>query len=377
MFADGLTTYLRHVIVPLKMHKLCVTQLITTSERDMVLTYLYEQDRTYEFDLAVAMTAAGPCQVKLLRKVHEKYKDKWEAAYFLHKADGSISCLVEAMARTPYIDNWSDTDIYEWKLYFALVEAADRAEKKEPSIQAAMRLIAAASCPEEARRAATELLQRVGLGNLDFSFDITIPLSKIDKVFYINLDSRPDRRAATEHAIKQLGFPDGKVERVPGMPHEVGGIGCTASHLRCMDLSMQRGYGNVLILEDDFHPVVGRREFWETIDRFFRDDIAFDVIMLGYNLIKSEPHPAGYVGYAREAAAGSAYIVNGAFMPVLAEHIREGLTKFYETKDYLYTIDIQWMKLQHKSEWLYFKRRLSIQRPDYSNILHSHVNYGV
>ncbi len=360
------------------MHKVSVAQLIQTSGRDMAAAFFYTTDRPYEFDLTIAMTAADVrVQAALLDKVHRKYPDKWEAAYLLFTKTGLPALMEEAFHRIPYVDNYSDMEVYHWRLYDALVQRADSLQNRDLATKAAMRVLISPAAPEEARSRAHAHLELVGMADVDLTFSNEVPLSRIDKVLFINLDSRPDRRAATEAALADLGFPADKVERVPGVPHPIGGLGCSTAHHRCMELAIERGYSTVLILEDDFQPDVSRREFWESLDRLFREGTRFDVAMLAYNLIESEAHPAGFVGYARKAAAGSAYLVSKEFLPTLAQCVKDGIAMFEETRSYDYTIDVQWMGLQRTSEWLYFKRRLSVQRSDFSNIVNNHVNYGV
>ena len=76
-------------------------------------------------------------------------------------------------------------------------------------------------------------------------------LSDIQHVLYINLDARVDRRTKMQAELEKVGLQD-KAERFPAvrMPN-LGAIGCSMSHLKCLQLAKQRGWPHVLILEDD------------------------------------------------------------------------------------------------------------------------------
>eukprot|EP00960_Hanusia_phi_P055650 763024-Hanusia_phi.AAC.2 len=77
------------------------------------------------------------------------------------------------------------------------------------------------------------------LGNPEWKF-----LQYIDRIFYINLKSRPDRN---EHALRQLRLLDPtleKVERIEGVVYEndkmdkslKGAIGCSKAHITAAEI---------------------------------------------------------------------------------------------------------------------------------------------
>ena len=73
--------------------------------------------------------------------------------------------------------------------------------------------------------------------------------NNIDKIFYINLDKRTDRKEEIENELKRM---DLTAERYPAIYTPNSGIvGCGYSHLNVLKLAKERGYKNVLIFEDD------------------------------------------------------------------------------------------------------------------------------
>ena len=72
-------------------------------------------------------------------------------------------------------------------------------------------------------------------------------IDDITNVFYINLDSRPDRKNHIEAQLKQVGFS--KYERFNAikLPNGNGRIGCIMSHIRCLEIAKERNYSHILI----------------------------------------------------------------------------------------------------------------------------------
>lgn len=72
-----------------------------------------------------------------------------------------------------------------------------------------------------------------------------------DKIIYINLARRPDRRASFENEMKHLGITNYErfeaIDAGPGW----GNHGCCASHRAVMDLIVKRGYRHCFVFEDD------------------------------------------------------------------------------------------------------------------------------
>lgn len=121
------------------------------------------------------------------------------------------------------------------------------------------------------------------------------PYLAFDGVLCIALRTEHQRIAHVRRMASELGIPVEFhfVDRSP----RGGLIGCFESHIGALTLALERGYDNVLILEDDFIPspsydpaviaAVGRR---------CRADSEWDVIKLGFGL-ENQPSFASAVGY--------------------------------------------------------------------------------
>jgi GR25 family glycosyltransferase involved in LPS biosynthesis len=196
----------------------------------------------------------------------------------------------------------------------------------------------------------------------------------VDRVFYINLDKRTDRRELVEKEFERVGL---EVERFPGFERKPGIVGCGESHLTCLKMARDRGWKNVLIFEDDFEFMVSKEEFWAALKRFFDDGIDYDVLMFSYLMHDSEPYN-DYLLKVNYASTASAYIVHNCFYDSLIDLYEENFPLLKSTgKHWLYANDQVWKKLQPRARWYAFHPRLGRQRASFSDNSLTFQNYGV
>ena len=156
-------------------------------------------------------------------------------------------------------------------------------------------------------------------------------------------------------------------ERFSAFQTAPGIIGCGQSHSACVKQAKARGHKNVLVLEDDFTFLVSKDEFWSLLAKALEEVPDYDVIMLGYNMNRSEPHSDLLIKVV-EAQAGSAYLVNEKFYDTLIATWDAGTEKLIETgRHWEYACDQIWKTIQPTAAWYAFRRRIGKQRPSYSN----------
>lgn len=206
--------------------------------------------------------------------------------------------------------------------------------------------------------------------------------NKIDHIFYINLERRPDRREQIEEELNnmQLSYERfNAVDRVPGC------VGCCYSHLSVLKLAKERGYKNVLIFEDDFTFRVSKEEFERRLNAFFElygDN--YDVFMLSYNMRESSDvvmQDGSYdfkmkqVLYAQTA---SGYIVNSKYYDKLINLYEWAFPMLERTGEHwIYMNDVVWKCLQRSDRWYCMEPRYGVQRESFSDLAGGVCNYGV
>lgn len=197
--------------------------------------------------------------------------------------------------------------------------------------------------------------------------EFEIPL---DKIYYLNLDHRTDRR---EHFEMQVipyfqGTPlESRIERFPAVKHSNGALGCSISHLEMVKKAKAEGYRYVMILEDDFEFLVSKEVFLEHLSKLFTEpQLDFKVVMLAYNALHTEPYNE-FLDKTTNSQTTAGYILNGAYYDELIKQWEYGVTMFKTTGEHWhYTCDQSWKGLQ-KEKWFIFKTRIGKQMPGYSD----------
>lgn len=187
------------------------------------------------------------------------------------------------------------------------------------------------------------------------------PVDYLSKIIYVNLDKRPDRRKSLCNSMVATNIKLDKIERFPAILGNPGYFGCCRSHREALVLARDRGYQNVLMLEDDFVFDVSRAELDYYLEYLFADfNQPWDVIMFVYNLIKAEPYQDNKIlGRAVTATTGAGYLVNGHYLPTLIKNFEEAWPLLCSTnRHWLYVCDRSWATLQQKDKWFYFLKPL-------------------
>jgi len=200
----------------------------------------------------------------------------------------------------------------------------------------------------------------------------------IDHIFYINLDKRTDRLSEIQNELSRMNLSG---ERFAGIYHSppMGILGCGKSHLQVLRMAKERGYKNVLILEDDFIFITSKEVLEENIQKLFDQKPDFDVCFLAYYLEQSEDMP-DYPFLLRtiEAATASAYIVNEHYYDKLIELYEWAMPLLEQTQQHwIYANDQVWKSFQRTDKWYGFTPKLGQQSDGFSDNTNSYIARGL
>lgn len=190
----------------------------------------------------------------------------------------------------------------------------------------------------------------------------------VDKVVYINLDERTDRKQHMEDNTLNV-FDRSKVHRFPAVKHERGNIGCTRSHIEVLKLAIRERWKNVLILEDDAQ--------WNKYEEGYAKlhDLVqkpYDVILLSPSAAQWDPNTMRLI----ESETSCGYIVSSRYFVTLLKHYEEGLELLESTgNSNLYVMDEHWKSIQQRDLWYTIIPAMIYQRPGYSDIFYRDVDY--
>ena len=200
-------------------------------------------------------------------------------------------------------------------------------------------------------------------------------MNPFPSLYYINLDYRIDRNSAMLEWIEDSGFPEHKVVRISGVhvPGR-GHLGCLLSHIKVVEEFLKTSDQYAIVLEDDFIPL-DTTTFLPTLQKVFDDKVSFDMIMLAYNVLKSEPlETVDYLHKVKSSLTSSGYILSREFASTLLTNFKEAVDLLLQEENATkqktkhYCLDQHWQKLMSCSRWYCFYPRLGRQTDSYSDI---------
>ena len=200
-------------------------------------------------------------------------------------------------------------------------------------------------------------------------------LNKINTM-YINLLSRTDRKEHVENELKKLGIDTKNVERFNAIMSKNGALGCSMSHLKCIELAKQKDYEYVFICEDDI-TFLNPTLFLNQLEIFLSTNRAWDVILVaGNNMLPYTPVDHTCIKVLN-CQTTTGYIVKREYYDKLIENYREGIQKQIKEPNVPdYKIDKYWFKLQRNDNWFLITPLSVIQREDYSDIEKKVTNFS-
>lgn len=182
----------------------------------------------------------------------------------------------------------------------------------------------------------------------------------IDKIIYINLDSRDDRNKHMLEQFKKYNISEEKIIRFSAIKHNIGAIGCSMSHCAVIEMAIKNNWNNILVLEDDFVFNMEVQKINIIINLFFKIFGGnYDIFQLTY-WFDCRIRKTDYNGFFKVIGCDttSGYFVNSRFYETLLCNFREGLklleTNYKEIRNdnyNQYNIDEYWKKIQQISNW--------------------------
>lgn len=209
-------------------------------------------------------------------------------------------------------------------------------------------------------------------------------MDNIDKIYYINLDHRTDRKEQFEHQITTHfanSILEPRIERFPAIKHEQGLLGCSISHLEVIKKARQTDSKYIIVFEDDFEFLVSRETFLSNLNQLFQQvetgGLDFKVVMLAYNANNRAEIENNYLlDSTTDVQTCSGYLVNSKYFDELIACWEEGVKMYQATgRDWIYCCDQYWKKLQ-KEKWFLFKTRIGKQRAGFSDCGKRIVDYN-
>ena len=196
-----------------------------------------------------------------------------------------------------------------------------------------------------------------------------------EHTLFINLDHRTDR---LEHATSEFAKMGITAERVQAIQAKSGAIGCTLSHIKCLELAKQRGYKQVFICEDDII-FTNPELFQQNLAKFLaNEEIRWDVLIIGGNNVPPYQQLYEYCARVFLCQTTTGYVVKQEYYDTLIHNFKEGLGHFIKNPSNrrMFAIDMYWKRLQMEDFWYMITPPTVSQYDNYSDIEKRHTQYS-
>lgn len=199
-------------------------------------------------------------------------------------------------------------------------------------------------------------------------------VSDIKNIFYINLDTRPDRKTHFENQMKMLKW---SAQRFNAIKNKNGAIGCSLSHLALLIYAKQNNLDHILIMEDDIM-FLNPYTFVDNLNKFLQKEINFDILLIAGNNMGDYQRIDENCIKVSKCQTTTGYLVKNNYYDKLINNIQTGISlllKYPKMRDF-YAIDQYWASLQQSDNWYLLTPLTVTQKPDYSDIESRVTNYS-
>ena len=196
----------------------------------------------------------------------------------------------------------------------------------------------------------------------------------LQNTVFINLDHRKDR---LEHVTKELAKIGIQGERFAAVKTKVGAIGCSMSHIKCLELAKNRGYNQIFICEDDI-TFLNPEVLMDSIQKFCNDTtIEWDMVLIGGNNVPPYQKVGDYCIRVSNCQTTTGYVVKKHYYDTLINNFRESVSNLIKDPDNknAYALDMYWKRLQKQDKWYMIFPFTVTQCESYSDIEERTVDY--
>jgi len=198
-------------------------------------------------------------------------------------------------------------------------------------------------------------------------------MNYLTNCFYINLEKRKDRLVHVTEQLEHMNIPG---ERFNAVETKDGAIGCTMSHIKCLELAKERGYEHVFICEDDI-TFLNPELLKTNLQRFIDTNVTWDVIIIGGNNCPPYQTIDDFAIKVGNCQTTTGYIVNKHYLDTLISNFRESAANLIKNpaNKQMYALDIYWKRLQQMHNWFMITPITVIQVQSYSDIENRVTDY--
>lgn len=196
----------------------------------------------------------------------------------------------------------------------------------------------------------------------------------LEHTLFINLAHRTDRLNHTLNELQKIGISG---ERVDAIKHDVGAIGCTMSHIKCLEIAIERNYDKVFICEDDI-TFLDVELFKKNITQFVKNNgILWDVLIISGNNVPPFQQINDYCARVFYCQCTTGYVVKNFYYNTLLQNFKTGLNLLIQnpTRKPEFALDMYWKQLQLNDFWYMIIPPTVVQCESYSDVENRITDY--
>jgi GR25 family glycosyltransferase involved in LPS biosynthesis len=217
-----------------------------------------------------------------------------------------------------------------------------------------------------------------------------------DKIIYINLDHRKDRKEQILNEFNKMDINKNKIHRIDAVHEKYNGhIGCAKSHIKALNYAKGNNYKNVVIFEDDFIFTKNKEDINSKLNKFLKEHgNNWDVVQLTSHYVtfrdgtkipnkndvkndnnndndnsNNQNYVKNDVSLIKKATTSSSYMINNNFFDKLINNLNSSIEKMEQEmvefnkkinnikkkkKTTNYALDQHWHPLQQNYNWYLF-----------------------
>lgn len=192
--------------------------------------------------------------------------------------------------------------------------------------------------------------------------------------YFINLEQRPDR---LEHATSEFKKMKINPVRVNAVKTKNGAVGCTLSHIKCLEMAKKADYDYVFICEDDItflQPFVLKNHLEVFASH---TELEWDVCIIGGNNVPPYRQVSEFFVQVFNCQTTTGYIAKKHYYDTLISNFRESVKNLMKEPDNkkMYALDIYWKRLQQEGKWFMIIPPTVTQYENFSDIEERDTNY--
>ncbi len=190
---------------------------------------------------------------------------------------------------------------------------------------------------------------------------------------YINLEHRADRLAHVISEMQKMGI---NASRFNAIKTTDGAVGCSMSHLKCVEQAKESGAPYVFICEDDIQ-FLNPELFKTNLQKFLDTGLPWDVIIVSGNACPPYTSIGDFAVKVTNCQAATGYIIAEHYIDTMLANFKEGVQHLLRdpTNKREFAVDMWWKRLQPTGNWYMIVPPTVVQVEGFSDIEKRFTDY--